>query len=71
MCSDLLQKGFIVALRMPNAKYDTIILVDFNLQSMCNPRHSRTCDPGLLSFKPIQLTTAFSLAPVEEPGFVY
>lgn len=34
-------------------------------------RHSRICDPAILSFKPIQMNPSFSLAPVEEPGFAY
>ncbi|KAJ7365544.1 hypothetical protein OS493_005657 [Desmophyllum pertusum] len=41
------------------------------IRSISNARHSRSCDPAVLSFKPIQMNTTFSLAPVEEPGFAY
>lgn len=44
------------------------------IRSISNPRHSRSCDPAVLSFRPIpsiQMNTSFNLAPVEEPGFAY
>lgn len=41
------------------------------IRSLSNGRHSRGCDPAVLSFKPIQMNPSFSLAPVEEPGFAY
>jgi len=41
------------------------------LQSISNSRQNRGCDPAVLSFRPIQMNTAFNLAPVEEPGFAY
>lgn len=41
------------------------------IRSLSNGRHSRGCDPAVLSFKPIQMNTSFTLAPVEEPSFAY
>lgn len=41
------------------------------IRSISNSRHNRGCDPAVLSFRPIQMNTAFNLAPVEEPGFAY
>lgn len=41
------------------------------IRSISNPRHSRSCDPSVLMFRPIQMKSAFNLAPVEEPGFAY
>lgn len=41
------------------------------IRSISTPRHSRLCDPALLSFRPIQMNASFNLAPVEEPGFAY
>lgn len=42
------------------------------IRSLSNPRHNRSSEPpSLLMFKPIQMNTPFSLAPVEEPSFAY